>query len=252
MHCPGFTSQTFVCCCCVLQCHCPAESEASSRCCFPTPSTWHYGESYTSAMMQTARLTLMDLKKKTKKASKQTTTNHHNNLHKVPTELLINAVANGVGERNENSFVHSLFKQLNISNACLLNSHVLAGVKTEKNPQKTGWEGRWTFLPPTLKKSSVRNESNKLHFKFHLKVIDFTWIMEGVEGCCSNGIKIWTGRFQSFRLLISSCSCLFLLVVLVFLLLLFFLTGAEPLLEQHHISPVTFLLLAYWMCAVPT
>lgn len=32
----------------------------------------------------------------------------------------------------------------------------------------------------------------------------------------------------------------------------FFLTGAEPLLEQHHISPVTFLLLAYWMCAVPT
>lgn len=92
-------------------------------------------------MMQTARLTLMDLKKK-KKASKQTTTNHHNNLRKVPTEVLINTVANGVGETNETTFVHSLFKQLNISDACLLNSHELAGVKTEKNPQQTGQEGR--------------------------------------------------------------------------------------------------------------
>lgn len=44
------------------KCHCLGEWETGSQThsSFPTPSTWHYGESYTPAKLQAAHLILMD------------------------------------------------------------------------------------------------------------------------------------------------------------------------------------------------
>lgn len=79
--------------------------------------------------------------------SKQTTSNHHSypQTDTAPTELPINAAAKGVGRQR--TLLPTACLTAEWMGCTSLTAMWVIRSNYQKNPQTTGWEGRWIFFP---------------------------------------------------------------------------------------------------------
>lgn len=130
------------------KCHCLGESGTGSQThtYFPTPSTWHYGESYTPAKLQAAHL--MDFSLKNKQTNKWKTT--------PQTNLHIDSL-NRVSDKHSCKWGKERQMRPLLSTACLTaeymgctsfkQTHELSEVKTERIHRKQDERADEHFSP---------------------------------------------------------------------------------------------------------